>query len=39
MRSEAEAIEYAKELWERAKAEGFVKGKDEEKPEEKTEGE
>jgi predicted Zn-dependent peptidase len=35
MRSEAEAMVYAKELWERAKAEGFVK----EKPEEKTEGE
>jgi len=35
MRSEAEAMAYAKELWERAKAEGFVKGK----PEEKTEGE
>jgi len=35
MRSEAEAMAYARELWERAKAEGFVK----EKPEEKTEGE
>jgi len=35
MRSEAEAMAYARELWERAKAEGFVK----EKPEEKTESE
>jgi len=35
MRSEVEAMAYARELWERAKAEGFVK----EKPEEKTEGE
>ncbi|HER43621.1 MAG TPA: insulinase family protein [Candidatus Eisenbacteria bacterium] len=35
MRSEAEAMAYAKELWERAKADGFVK----EKPEETTEGE
>ena len=35
MRSEAEAMVYAKELWERAKADGFVK----EKTEQKTEGE
>ena len=35
MRSETEAIEYAKELWERAKADGFVK----DKTEQKTEGE
>lgn len=35
MRSEAEAMVYAKELWERAKADGFVK----EKTEQKAEGE
>jgi DNA helicase IV len=31
MRSEAEAMAYAKELWEQAKAAGFVKEKPEEK--------
>jgi predicted Zn-dependent peptidase len=35
MRSEAEAMEFAKELWERAKAAGFVK----EKPQQQTEEE
>jgi len=35
MRSEAEQMQYAKELWERAKADGFVK----EKTEQKAEGE
>ena len=43
MRSETEAMAYAKELWERAKEEGFVKEKPDEKTErdteEKTEGE
>ena len=35
MRSETEAMAYAKELWERAKADGFV----EDEPKQKTEGE